>query len=46
MKFFKWLGKQLFPDNFTCELCGKEIFDGGRFCEDFAPSVTYKYGNT
>lgn len=46
MRFFKWLSEQLFPDNYTCELCGKEIFDGGRFCEDCAPSVIFNDGET
>lgn len=41
MRFFKWLGEQLFPDNFTCGLCGKEIFNGGRFCAECAKTVQF-----
>ncbi len=46
MKFLKWLSEQLFPENFTCELCGKEIFDGGRLCESCSPSVQFNNGAT
>ena len=33
MKALKGLKDALFPENFTCELCGREIFDGGRLCK-------------
>lgn len=46
MKLFKRLGELLFPENYTCELCGKEIFDGGRFCADCAKTVTFNDGET
>lgn len=46
MSIFKWLSEVFFPDNFTCELCGREIFDGGRLCGDCAEKVTFNDGNT
>lgn len=32
MNFFKRLLDEIFPENFTCELCGREVFDGERLC--------------
>lgn len=46
MKFFKWLSDSFFPENFTCDLCGREIFDGGRFCADCASTVLFNDGDT
>ena len=45
MSIFKWLSEVLFPENFTCELCGMEIFDGGRLCSDCAEKVTFNDKN-
>ncbi|MBE7089033.1 MAG: ComF family protein [Clostridiales bacterium] len=33
-EIFKNLFKELFPQNFTCDLCGKEIFEGDNFCPE------------
>lgn len=34
-KFIKKVAKKLlFPVNYTCNVCGKEIFDGAYFCSD------------
>ena len=41
MRFFNWLSELLFPENYTCELCGKEIFNGGRLCADCEETVTF-----
>lgn len=46
MKLLKWLDKQIFPEDFTCELCGKEVFDFGRFCADCAKTVQFNDGKT
>ena len=35
------LTEVMFPENFTCDLCGREIFDGGHFCKDCRESVTF-----
>lgn len=42
----KWLKNMLFPENFTCELCGREIFDGGRLCADCNERVIFNDGET
>lgn len=31
----------LFPQNFTCDICGAEIFDGGRFCPACKKTVQF-----
>ena len=46
MGVLKWLSDKIFPENFTCELCGREIFDGGRLCGDCAKTVTFNDKNT
>ena len=46
MSILKWLGDKFFPENFTCELCGREIFDGGRLCYRCAEKVTFNDGKT
>lgn len=39
------LARGLFPEHFTCELCGIEIFDG-RFCSDCLATLTFNGGCT
>lgn len=34
MKISKFFDKILFDNNYTCNVCGKEIFDGKPFCSD------------
>lgn len=46
MKWLKWLGETLFPEDYTCELCGREIFGGARLCERCASNVTFNDGAT
>ena len=46
MKLFKWLDEQLFPENYTCELCRREVFDGSRLCAECAKTVTFNFGDT
>ena len=46
MKFFNWLSEQIFPENYTCEICGCEIFDGKRLCAECAKTVTFNDGET
>lgn len=36
----------LFPEGATCEICGKEIFDGGRFCRECKKTVVFNDGAT
>ena len=38
-KFAAGIRNALFPQDITCELCGGEVFDGGRFCTKCAPTV-------
>ena len=44
-KFGKLLAETFFPQDFTCEICGIEIF-GGRLCPDCAETVKYNDGET
>lgn len=46
MNVFAKILDALFPENFTCELCGKEIFDGGKFCKKCAERVIFNNGKT
>lgn len=46
MKFFKSILDALFPENFTCEICGKEIFDGHRLCSACKETVTFNDDKT
>ncbi len=41
MNIFKSILDALFPENFTCEICGKEVFDGQRLCGDCKATVTF-----
>lgn len=43
-KFAERLRDVIFPEDLTCELCGAEIFDGGRFCAKCAPTVEFNDG--
>lgn len=43
---FNELSDALFPGNYTCELCGIEIFDGGNLCRKCAETVTLNDGAT
>lgn len=43
-KFFGALSQAVFPDNFTCDICGREIFDGGRLCEKCKKTVEFNDG--
>lgn len=36
----------MFPEDYTCELCGREVFGGGRLCEECRASVTFNDGAT
>lgn len=44
MSIAKWLKSNIFPEDFTCELCGKEVLQDGRFCADCAKLVTFNDG--
>ena len=46
MNVFKGLRDLFFPENFTCELCGREVFDGSRLCEDCSERVVFNDGTT
>lgn len=43
-KFFGALSQAVFPDNFTCDICGREIFDGGRLCDKCKKTVEFNEG--
>lgn len=45
MGFFSDTLDILFPDNLTCELCGREIFDGGRLCLKCLKNITFNSGD-
>lgn len=45
-RLFQELSNAFFPENYTCELCGTEIFDGGRLCDRCAKTVTFNDGLT
>ena len=45
-KFAENLRDTLFPKDITCDICGAEIFDGGHFCKNCAPTVTFNNGST
>ena len=38
--FVRGVGEALFPENFTCDICGVEIFEG-RLCADCLKTVTF-----
>lgn len=46
MNVFKAILDAIFPENFTCELCGREIFDGSRFCDGCRDTVIFNDGVT
>ena len=46
MKALKWISRALFPEDFTCELCGREIFKGERLCESCKETVEFNDGAT
>lgn len=41
MNVFKSLLDLIFPDNLTCNICGREIFDGQMLCEKCKSTVTF-----
>ena len=46
MNVFKAVLDAIFPENFTCDLCGAEIFTGTNFCEKCAKTVIKNDGHT
>ena len=44
-KFIDAAAKELFPENFSCLLCGVEIFEG-RFCADCRKEIIFNSGAT
>lgn len=44
--FLKAVADAVFPPRFTCDLCGREIFDGGHFCKECAGRVSFNDGTT
>ena len=46
MKFFKIIRDIFFPPDFTCDLCGREIFGGGRLCEECRAKVVFNDAET
>lgn len=41
MNFFKAIINAIFPKHYACLLCGKEIFDGGDFCQKCQKTLTF-----
>lgn len=46
MKFFGRLLDIFFPEDFTCDICGREVFGGERFCKTCKPTVIFNDGET
>lgn len=46
MNIFKLVLDAIFPEGYTCELCGREIFDGSRLCIDCKDKVPFNDGAT
>ncbi len=46
MRLAKEVLETLFPQNLTCELCGKEVFKGEKLCQDCVRRVTFNDKNT
>ena len=42
--FFGKIFKELFPKNYTCDICGRETFEGN-FCSSCLPTVKYNDGD-
>lgn len=45
-KFVKSLDETLFPLDYTCDICGIDIFDGNRICTQCLKTVTFNDKNT
>lgn len=43
--FLKAFADSVFPEKFTCDICGIEIFDG-HFCKDCLKQITFNSGET
>ena len=41
MKLLERIADILFPERLTCNICGREIFDGGYLCEECAKTVIF-----
>lgn len=41
MKLLERIADLLFPERLTCNICGREIFDGGYLCEECAKTVKF-----
>ncbi len=46
MKLLKRITNALFPPNYACVACGREIFNGGYLCEDCRREMTFNNGAT
>lgn len=44
MNIFKAILNAIFPKNYACLLCSKEIFDGGDLCPECERTITYNDG--
>lgn len=43
-EYFRSLFNALFPRNFTCDICGAEVFDNANLCEECKPKVQKNSG--
>lgn len=46
MKLLKRITNALFPPNYACVACGREIFNGGYLCADCRQEITFNNGET
>lgn len=46
MKILNSILDALFPENFTCEICGIDVFDGQKLCSKCKKTVTFNDGST
>lgn len=46
MNIFRRLLNVIFPENFTCDLCGREVFDGDNLCKTCKSKVELNNGET
>ena len=44
--FLKKLLNEIFPPSLTCDICGRETFDGRNLCPECAKTVTFNDGET
>jgi ComF family protein len=46
LKIFENFLETIYPKNYTCDICGKEIFDGGSLCKTCTNTLTFNNKHT